>query len=114
LAIALNIAAVGTAISFSKFVFLKPTWASKPYPVGLAIALGVLLGGLAVGNMVYWEAFTPINSLKALATCLIGAGLYWGLVRNLNIKLPDGGEKIDHLIGVMGISLTILFAWILA
>ncbi|MFM1842893.1 MAG: dehydrogenase subunit 4, partial [Cyanobacteriota bacterium] len=59
LAIGLNIAAIGTAISFSKFVFLKPAFLGKPYPVGLGLALVVLLGGLAVGNVVYWEAFTP-------------------------------------------------------
>jgi multicomponent Na+:H+ antiporter subunit D len=114
LAIALNMAAVGTAISFSKFVFLKPAVLGKPYPFGLALALGILLGGLAVGNIVYWQAFTRLNSLKALVTCLIGAGLYWGLVRNLSIKLPDGGEKLDHLIGMMSISLILLFTWILA
>ncbi|MEB3226932.1 MAG: cation:proton antiporter, partial [Synechocystis sp.] len=78
------------------------------------LALVVLLGGLAVGNIVYWEAFTPTNSLKALLTCLIGAGLYWGVVRNLSVKLPDNGEKLDHLIGMMSISLTLLFAWMLS
>jgi len=114
LALALNIAAVGTAISFSKFVFLKPTVLGKPYPLGLALALGILLGGLAIGNLVYWEAFTPVNALKALLTCFIGAGLYWGLVKNLSIKLPDGGETLDHLLGMMSITLTLLFAWILA
>jgi multicomponent Na+:H+ antiporter subunit D len=74
----------------------------------------ILLGGLAVGNVVYWEAFTPSNLLKATLTCLVGAALYWGMVKKLTLKLPDGGEKINHLIGMMSISLTLLFAWILA
>ncbi|MBD2653233.1 cation:proton antiporter [Synechocystis sp. FACHB-383] len=113
LAIALNIAAVGTAISFSKFVFLKPNFVGQPYPKGLGLALVVLLGGLAVGNVVYWQAFTPMNLLKATLTCIVGAALYWGVVKKLTIKLPDGGEKIDHLIGMMSVSLTLLFAWIL-
>ncbi|MBE9196943.1 cation:proton antiporter [Synechocystis sp. LEGE 06083] len=113
LAIALNIAAVGTAISFSKFVFLKPNFVGQPYPKGLGLALMVLLGGLAVGNVVYWQAFTPMNLLKATLTCIVGAALYWGVVKKLTIKLPDGGEKIDHLIGMMSVSLTLLFAWIL-
>ncbi|MBE9241288.1 cation:proton antiporter [Synechocystis salina] len=113
LAIALNIAAVGTAISFSKFVFLKPNFVGQPYPKGLGLALVVLLGGLAVGNVVYWQAFTPMNLLKATLTCVVGAALYWGVVKKLTIKLPDGGEKIDHLIGMMSVSLTLLFAWIL-
>ncbi|QHU99291.1 cation:proton antiporter [Synechocystis sp. CACIAM 05] len=113
LAIALNIAAVGTAISFSKFVFLKPTFVGKTYPLGLGVALVVLLGGLAVGNVVYWQAFTPSNLIKATLTCVVGAGLYWVVVKRLTLKLPDGGEQVDHLIGMMSVSLTILFAWIL-
>lgn len=114
LAIALNIAAVGTAISFSKFVFLKPAALGKPLTIGLGIALGILLGGLVFGNVVYWQAFTVTNSIKALLTCVVGAALYWGVVRNLTLELPEVGEKVEHLIGVMSISLTILFAWILA
>jgi len=113
LAIGLNGAAIGTVIAFSKFVFLKPIFQGKAFPAGLGLALVVLLGGLALGNVVYLQAFTPLNLLKALLVCGIGAGLYGGLVRNLNLKLPDGGEKLDHLVGMMSISLTLLFAWIL-
>ena len=113
LAIGLNIAAIGTAISFSKFVFLKPTFLGKPYPIGLSLALVILLGGLAVGNVVYWQAFTATNLIKALVTCAVGAGLYWAVVKRLSLKLPDSGEQLDHLIGMMSVTLTLLFAWIL-
>ncbi|QUS59498.1 cation:proton antiporter [Synechocystis sp. PCC 7338] len=113
LAISLNVAAIGTAIIFCKFVFLRPSSTGKSLPTNLSIALGLLLTALAVGNIVYWQAFTPINVLKAIVICGVGAGVYVLVVKKLGLKLPDAGEKVDHLIGMMSISLTLLFAWIL-
>ncbi|BAW97540.1 multisubunit Na+/H+ antiporter, subunit D1 [[Synechococcus] sp. NIES-970] len=110
----LNIAAVGTAIAFAKFIFLpcqaQPDLQLKP---NLYWAIGVLLGSLFVANSFYLEAYQPSNLLKALVTT--GAGwLAYGLIfRGLTVKLPRMFEEFEHLIGVMSLVLTGLFWMVL-
>ena len=113
--IAMNLAALGTAISFAKFIFLPH--APQPGKVpkyGFWPAMGLLLGGLVVANAIYYEAYTWTNVGKPLAT--IGAGwlLYLLVVQRISLKLPRLLEKFEHLIGVMTLVLMSLFWMVLA
>ena len=81
--IGMNIAALGTAISFAKFIFL-PHGKSPQTPLnngseeksqvqpGFWWAMVILLGGLIVANVVYLDAYTTKNIVKPLATIAIG------------------------------------------
>ncbi|MGD2183881.1 cation:proton antiporter [Lusitaniella coriacea] len=123
--IAMNIAALGTAISFAKFIFLPhqklalnrdreietESKVGKKLPLGFWLAMIILLGGLIVANFVYYEAYTLKNIVKPLITIAIGWTIYLLIIKKLTIKLPRAVEKFDHLIGVMSLMLILLF-WI--
>ena len=113
--IGMNIAALGTAISFAKFIFL-PQSAERESPVktGFWIAMSLLLGGLVFANVVYYEAYTLGNIVKPLATIFLGWAAYWLIFRRIAIKLPRVVEQFDHLIGVMSLMLMFLFGMVLA
>jgi multicomponent Na+:H+ antiporter subunit D len=108
--IAMNVAALGTAISFAKFIFLSPGGEKEEnIRPGFWAAMIILLGGLIFANVVYYEAYTVENIVKPLAT--IGAGwlAYWFVFRRSAIKLPRGIEEFDHQIGLMSLILILLF-----
>ncbi|MGD1859300.1 MAG: cation:proton antiporter [Leptolyngbyaceae cyanobacterium] len=109
--VAMNVAAVGTAIVFAKIIFLPHISASeKKIPAGLWPAAFLLIGGLIAGNAVYWEAYSWGNLVKAIAT--IGLGwLTYGLLKRFTVKLPAPVEKLENLIGVMSLLLVGLFSW---
>ena len=135
--IAMNIAALGTAISFAKFIFLphkklvlrpknkvetdgetggegvlKDTPSDnreKKVQAGFWWAMAILLGGLIAANVVYYEAYSVKNLIKPLVTIAIGWGIYLLVIKKLAIKLPRAIEQFDHLIGVMSLSLILLF-----
>jgi multicomponent Na+:H+ antiporter subunit D len=121
-AIAMNIAALGTAISFAKFIFLpaknfhrqeeenKLETEKKPQP-GFWWAMSILLGGLVAANIFYYEAYTITNTIKPLATIALGWLAYLLIFKKLVIKLPRNFEQFDHLTGVMSLMLILLF-WI--
>jgi len=111
--IAMNIAAVGTAISFAKFIFLPHQKNESKIKVNLGFwwAMVLLLGGLIVANAVYYEAYTINNIIKPLVTIAIGWLAYLYIFKKLAIKLPRAMEKFDHLIGCMSLMLILLF-WI--
>ena len=114
--VAMNIAALGTAISFAKFIFLphKKLGADseekevKILP-GFWWAMAVLLGGLVAANVIYYEAYTLKNLVKPLLTIFLGWGIYLLVIKKLAIKLPRAIEQFDHLIGVMSLTLILLF-----
>lgn len=116
--IAMNVAALGTAISFAKFLFLphqrQPNgeMESSVKP-GFWPAIVLLLGGLVLANGFYFEAYSLGTMIKALVT--IGAGwlVYYLVVQKLTIKLPRVAEQVDHLIGGMSLMLTLLFWMVL-
>jgi len=111
--IAMNIAALGTAISFAKFIFLphqKSKEKSKVQP-GFWRAMVILLGGLIVANIFYYEAYTLKNVIKPLLTIAIGWLAYLTIFKKSVVKLPRAIEKFDHLIGVMSL-MSILVFWI--
>ncbi len=113
--VGMNVAALGTAISFAKFIFLphqhlEPSGRS-PLRVGFWLAMVLLLGGLVAANAVYYEAYTIANVVKPLATIAIGWLAYQLVLRHVSVKLPRTLEEFEHLIGMMSLSLMLLF-WI--
>lgn len=117
--ILLNLATVGTVITFAKFIFL-PHQTSTPKDEevrgkaqpGYWLAMTILLGGLIAANGFYLEAYTLKNLLKSLITIAIGWTVYFVLFRRATIKLTREIENFDHLIGVMSLTLIVLF-WML-
>ncbi|NES81005.1 MAG: cation:proton antiporter, partial [Moorea sp. SIO2B7] len=119
--IAMNIAALGTAISFAKFIFLPHQrypqtplvkgGEQKKIQPGFWWGMVILLGGLIAANVFYYEAYTLKNIIKPLVTIAIGWLAYLLIFKKLVIKLPREIEKFDHLIGFMSLMLILLF-WI--
>ncbi|MEL6331021.1 MAG: cation:proton antiporter, partial [Cyanobacteria bacterium J06626_26] len=124
--VAMSGAAVGTAIAFSKLLFLptKPGWPKLKAP-GLGWALLPLLSGLLLANSLYGDAYTLKNLIKALTT--IGGGwlLYglisWCIAQNstkrlqlANVRLPATVESLENLIGIMSLILLLLLGMTLA
>ena len=117
--VGMNIAALGTAISFAKFIFLphqtspavlegSSADSQKKISSGFWWAMVILLGGLIGANVFYYEAYTLKNTIKPLATIFIGWLAYLLIFKKLAIKLPRAIEKFDHLIGVMSLMLVLL------
>ncbi|MFB2876298.1 cation:proton antiporter [Floridanema aerugineum] len=115
-AIVMNVAALGTAISFAKFIFLPPGGKVNHTKPGFWVAVITLIGGLFIANIVYYEAYTVENIIKPLATIGFGWLAYLLIFQRLVIKLPRVLERFDHLIGVMALILVFLFwkgfAWL--
>ncbi len=114
--VAMNIAALGTAISFAKFIFLPHEKYSQTkrktenkVQLGFWWAMVILLGGLVAANAIYYEAYTLKNIVKPLVTIAIGWLAYLLIFKKSVIKLPRAIEKFEHLIGVMAIMLILLF-----
>jgi multicomponent Na+:H+ antiporter subunit D len=110
--IAMNVVAVGTAISFAKFIFLphKPGAQTKPIDRGVWLAIWLLIGGLVVANVVYFEAYDVKNTVKAIAIIVVGWLAYAAIFKGTLLKLPRMFERFDDLIGVMTL-VTILLFW---
>ncbi|MCW6038481.1 cation:proton antiporter [Spirulina subsalsa FACHB-351] len=111
--IVMNIAALGTAIAFAKFIFL-PQGGEKTTKYGFWSAMAILLGGLVVANGVYYEAYTPENVIKPLVTIGLAWPIYFFLIKPIILRLPRMLEQFDHLIGVMSLMLVSLFWMVLA
>ena len=107
-------AAVGTATIYAGAFFLPWKPLPTPLPVGFWGAMGVLLGGLLVANGVYYEAFTWENILKPLVIIACGWGLYWGVVRRVQVALPRGWEQVEQILGLMSVGLVVLFGLVWA
>ncbi|MEO1591024.1 MAG: cation:proton antiporter, partial [Cyanobacteria bacterium J06632_22] len=116
--IGMNVAALGTAISFSKFIFLPhgPVEDSPQKPLGLNFwfAMGVLLGGLILGNGIYYKAYSVSNIIKPLITIALGWLAYGVLFRTAILRLSRTPERFEHLIGTMSLMLTLLFWTVIA
>jgi multicomponent Na+:H+ antiporter subunit D len=113
----MNLAAVGTAISFAKFIFLpflpqsSDSENQTAKPLTFWIAISILLGGLFLTNGFYLEAYSLSSILKALVTIAVGWSIYWFVIKPLSFQLPNLNpfEKFEHLIGSMTLVLTLLF-----
>ncbi len=106
--IAMNVAAVGTAISFAKFIFLPRGGTAEAKP-GFWPAVLLLLGGLIAANAFYIQAYTLENILKAIATIGVGWLAYFLIFQRTTIKLPRILEKFDNLVGFMSLISLVLF-----
>lgn len=111
--IIMNIVAVGTAISFAKFVFLPHGKLDRPQPqkISFWLAIVLLLGGLLGANVFYLEAFDLPNMIKAIAIIAIGWLTYLFVIKKVTIQLPRMLEEFEHLLGVMTI-VSILLFWV--
>lgn len=111
--IGMNVAALGTAISFAKLIFLphapQDEQKRSPLQLGFWLAMVILLGGLVVANIAYYDAYTIGNIIKPLATIALGWLAYFFIFRRISVKLPRAIEQFEHLIGVMSLSLVLLF-----
>ncbi|MBD2482073.1 cation:proton antiporter [Planktothrix sp. FACHB-1365] len=111
--IGMNLAALGTAISFAKFIFLPRGGEDKIRP-SFWPGLILLLAGLVVANVAYYDAYTLANTIKPLATIFLGWLIYYFIIQKISLKLPRMLEQIDHLMGVMSVMLILLFWMVLA
>ena len=107
-AIAMNVAAVGTAISFAKFIFLPRGGQTVAKP-GFWPAVLLLLAGLIGANAFDLQAYTLESMLKAIAIIGIGWSAYFLIFQRTAIKLPRMLEEFDHLVGFMGLISLLLF-----
>lgn len=112
--IGMNLAALGTAISFAKFIFLPHQIVDKPEKSGQInpgfwIAITFLITGLLATNLVYIDAYTLENTIKPLVTIALGWLLYWLIFRRVSVKLPRFFEQFDQLMGMMSLVLVFLF-----
>lgn len=114
--IGMNIAALGTAISFAKLIFLPHQKQEKQAKIqpGFWAAIALLIGGLFLANIAYYEAYSFENIVKPLATIALGWLAYFLIFRQTTVKLPRLLEQFDHLIGVMSLMLILLFWMVLA
>ena len=115
--IGMNIAAVGTVIAFAKFIFLPHQPAVESHhsqsknksKTDFWVAIAILLGGLFVANVVYYEAYTLENVVKPLVTIAIGWLAHWLIFQRALVNLPVVFEEFENLIGFMGLILVLLF-----
>ncbi|MEA5469214.1 cation:proton antiporter [Spirulina sp. 06S082] len=116
--IGMNLAALGTSISFAKFIFIphQQSVEDRKSRPGFWIAVIILLLGLIVANVAYYDAYNLTNTIKPLGTIALGWLAYFAIFKKLNIKLPRVVEQFDHLIGSMSLVLILLFwmgfAWL--
>ncbi|MDJ0843688.1 cation:proton antiporter [Crocosphaera sp.] len=111
--IVMNIAALGTATTFAKFIFLPHTkTGGGKASLNFWPAISLLLGGLVIANGVYYQAYTFANVIKPLITIFLGWLVYTLVIQRIVIKLPTIFEEFEHLIGVMSLTLVVLF-WLL-
>ncbi len=109
--LAMNLVAVGTAISFAKFIFLPhgKREEGEGLRLGFWLGVGLLLGGLFAANVLYYDAYNLKNVIKALVVIAIGWLAYWFIFKSVKVKLSRMFEELDHLIGMMSVVSILLF-----
>ena len=116
---AMKIAAVGTAIVFAKLIFLpiaRPSEPSEPRKrkFGFWAAICLLLVSLVAASGLSLPGYTTANLIKSLATIAQGWLIYGFVFKRFALKLPRMPEQLEHLIGTMSLTLTLLFWMVLA
>ncbi|MEO0948408.1 MAG: cation:proton antiporter, partial [Cyanobacteria bacterium J06641_5] len=83
----MNLAALGTATAFAKFIFLPyQNRGQGSQKAGVWVAIALPIGGLAIANGFYWQAYTVENVLKAIA--IVGGGwlVHFAIARYLTFE----------------------------
>jgi multicomponent Na+:H+ antiporter subunit D len=111
--IAMNVAAVGTAIVYARFIFLPHHRQAGQEDFGFWAAVTLLIGGLIGANIFYFQAYTVANTIKALAIIGIGWLAYGLIFKRSVLKLPRVLEEFEHLIGGMSLMLILVFWMVL-
>lgn len=106
--IIMNVAAVGTVIAYSRFLFLSHN-EKQEVRSGFQVPVILLIGALIATNVFYYEAYNTANILKALAIVGIGMSAYVLVFKRTFIKLPRLLERFEHLVGFMSLTLILLF-----
>ena len=113
--IAMNVASVGTVVVFARLMVLPHQQKAEKSPApGFWPAILLLVGGLAVANGFYLEAYTPADLGKALAILGLGWLAHALLVQRVSLTLPRAMERLEHLVGMMSLVLIGLFWLVLA
>ena len=111
--IPMNIAAVGTVLAYAKFIFLPHNGQENVRP-GFWPPVVLLISGMLVANVVFYQAYTVANIAKAIGTIGVGVLGYFLIFRRIEFKLPALLEEFEHLIGGMSLVLILLFWMVLA
>lgn len=133
---ALNAVTVGSAIAVSKLIFLPfyrqsngelsslPTFqsttnseaspAKKSLTATARFALMLLLGGLFVASALQPESYTFEKLASALGKGGLGMLFYFVWARRQTFRFSRTPEKLEHLLGVMVLMLTLLFWMVVA
>ena len=107
---AMNLAALGTAITFAKFIFLPhANLSEKKLKLGFWLAMFMLVGGLVGANVFYYEAYSLENIVKPLTIIALAWLIYLFIIKTAAIYLPRTPEQFDHLVGGMPLMLIFLF-----
>jgi len=107
---AMNLAALGTAITFAKFIFLPhANLSEKKLKLGFWLAMFMLVGGLVGANIFYYEAYSLENIVKPLIIIALAWLIYLFVIKTAAIYLPRTPEQFDHLVGGMPLMLIFLF-----
>ncbi|MEM9536279.1 MAG: cation:proton antiporter [Cyanobacteria bacterium P01_E01_bin.45] len=117
--IAMNVAAVGTAIVCAKFLFLpfkivNPFLRNDGAKTSFLIATLFLTVGLFSANAGYLDAYSFGKVAKAVVTISLGWATYQIVVKNIDIAISRSFERIEHLLGTTSVVLTFLFWIVLA
>lgn len=105
-AIAMMVAATGTAISFAKFVFLPRIRVAGDAPPAVR-SMMLLLGGL-IAYGILPGMYGADELLKAGATLAAGWAIYLVLFSRIHFRLPTRLERFQDLVGMMCLMLLAL------
>jgi multicomponent Na+:H+ antiporter subunit D len=109
----MNLAAIGTAISFAKFIFL-PRGGKDKMKQGFWPGVILLLVALFAANGFYYQAYTVTNIIKPLLIISLGWLIYLFVITKVTVKLSRTIEEFDHQTGVMSLILIIIFWLVVA
>lgn len=107
--ILMNMAAVGTAMVYAKFIFLPHQKTEDKTSVGFWLAITPLIAVIFLGNFINPSTYTVINILKKLGLGALGFVLHLLLVKKINLTIPRYFEKLEEILGVMTLTIVLLF-----
>lgn len=114
----MNVAAVGTAIAFAKFLFLpfkeqQRTEEERERMASFWRAIAVLLGAVFLASSLHLEGYTVANLLKSLGKIGLGWLGYFLIFHKFTLKMPRALERLENLVGGMSLMLILLFSMVL-